>query len=207
MLQPPHSRENRGEFSDPRRRADLRHHGALDTCPGRRIGRRVLFERIAAERHGSDVFADERVSFRALAEADRAPARRRTPVLTSRALDALSPDAKSHHRRLRPRSNKARCHCGRVRFSSAADPTGKSVRSRQVSSDHNILIFRNRKSVYIAPVSPDERGGSRSSRTCGGMRWTRKWRLTSAIRADGKDVWARHPDAGVKFARSKTSRR
>jgi hypothetical protein len=30
-----------------------------------------------------------------------------------------------------------------------------------------------------SPVSPDERGGSRSSRTCGGMRWTRELRLTS----------------------------
>ena len=50
-------------------------------------------------------------------------------------------------------------------------------------------------------VSPDERGGSRSSRTRGGMRWTRKLRLTSATDADGEDVWSRHPDAGVKFPR------
>jgi hypothetical protein len=31
-------------------------------------------------------------------------------------------------------------------------------------------------------VSPDERGGSRSSRTCGGMRWTRWRRMTRAAR-------------------------
>ena len=31
------------------------------------------------------------------------------------------------------------------------------------------------------------------------MRWTRKVRLTSVPEADGEDVWARHPDAGVKF--------
>ena len=30
------------------------------------------------------------------------------------------------------------------------------------------------------------------------MRWTRKVRRTSALEADGEDVWARHPDAGVK---------
>ena len=41
-----------------------------------------------------------------------------------------------------------------------------------------------------SPVSPDERGGSRSSRTCGGMRWTRKLRLTSVTRADGEAVWS-----------------
>ena len=34
------------------------------------------------------------------------------------------------------------------------------------------------------------RGGSRSSRTCGGMRWTRKLRLTSVTRADGEVVWS-----------------
>src|SRR6266852_2554996 len=33
------------------------------------------------------------------------------------------------------------------------------------------------------------RGGSRSSRTCGGMRWTRELRLTSVTRADGEVVW------------------
>jgi hypothetical protein len=45
--------------------------------------------------------------------------------------------------------------------------------------------------ISIAPpVSPDERGGSRSSRTCGGMRWTRKLRLTSVTRADGEAVWS-----------------
>ena len=36
-----------------------------------------------------------------------------------------------------------------------------------------------------------------------GMRWTRKVRRTSAPEADGEDVWARHPDAGVKFAAKK----
>ena len=41
-----------------------------------------------------------------------------------------------------------------------------------------------------SPVSPDERGGSRSSRTRGGMRWTRKLRLTRAAEAYGKGVWS-----------------
>jgi len=92
-------------------------------------------------------------------------------------------------------------------------PTGKSVPvgtfcNCGVSSPFgkNILIFRNLQSVYIPPVLPGERGGSRSSRTRGGMRWTRSLRLTSASRADGKDVWSRHPDAGVKLAGSKISR-
>jgi hypothetical protein len=38
-------------------------------------------------------------------------------------------------------------------------------------------------------VSPDKRGGSRSSRTLGGMRWTLMLRLTSAADADGEGVW------------------
>ena len=53
-------------------------------------------------------------------------------------------------------------------------------------------------------VSPDERGVSRTSRTRGGMRWTRRLRQTNAGGADGEAVWSWRPDAGVKFARSKT---
>src|SRR5205807_8806969 len=43
---------------------------------------------------------------------------------------------------------------------------------------------------------------SRSSRTWGGMRWTRRRRKTSVAQADGKVVWSCHPDAGVKLAGS-----
>src|SRR6185436_5490747 len=32
------------------------------------------------------------------------------------------------------------------------------------------------------------------------MRWTRTAQLTRAPEADGKGVWSRHPDAGVKLA-------
>ena len=69
-------------------------------------------------------------------------------------------------------------------------PTGKSPGSPSSPSGKNILIFRSSKSAYIPPVSPDERGGSRSSRTRGGMRWTLELRLTSAARVDGKDAWS-----------------
>jgi len=48
-------------------------------------------------------------------------------------------------------------------------------------------------------VSPDERGGSRSSRTRVEMRWTRKSRLTSVADADGEVVWSWRPGAGAKF--------
>ncbi len=51
-------------------------------------------------------------------------------------------------------------------------------------------------------VSPDERGGSRSSRTRGGMRWTQMLRLTSVADAYGESVWFRRPDAGVKLVGS-----
>src|SRR5258705_10921051 len=68
-------------------------------------------------------------------------------------------------------------------------------------------------------IPPHYRGGSRSSRTRGGMRWTRQRfacdgiagrvarpvsshpaRGRETIAADGKIVWSRRPDAGVKFA-------
>jgi len=62
------------------------------------------------------------------------------------------------------------------------NPPGKSPKPRSSPLAKNILLFRNRKSVYVKTVSPDERGGSRSSRTCGGMRWTRWRRMTSAAR-------------------------
>ena len=88
----------------------------------------------------------------------------------------------------------------------------------------SLLIFRNQVNPsaqkystrpvgqitsIIPPVSPDERGGSRSSRTRGGMRWTRKLRLTSAAvpgvaswrrraLAYGEIEQARCRDAGIK---------
>ena len=46
------------------------------------------------------------------------------------------------------------------------------------------------------------RGGSRSSRTCGGMRWTRSARKTNARDAYGEVVWSWRRGAGVKFLRS-----
>src|SRR5664279_2510267 len=56
----------------------------------------------------------------------------------------------------------------------------------------------------IRPISfliPSHKRGVRDRHGRGaGMRWTRRVRRTSAPDADGEDVWARHPDAGVKFA-------
>ena len=44
--------------------------------------------------------------------------------------------------------------------------------------------------LFLVPFRLDMRGGSRSSRTRGGMRWTRELRLTSVAQADGEDVWS-----------------
>jgi hypothetical protein len=84
-----------------------------------------------------------------------------------------------------------------------------SLRDKNLSSSHakNIPLSLSGKSALPArAVSPDERDGSRSSRTCGEMRWTRRPRLTSVAQADGEDVWSWRPDAGVKFVRSKLLR-
>jgi hypothetical protein len=32
-----------------------------------------------------------------------------------------------------------------------------------------------------------------------GLRWTRRWRKTSAAAADGEIAWSWRPDAGAKF--------
>ena len=86
-------------------------------------------------------------------------------------------------------------------------PVGQiSRRDKNLSSPRakNIPLSPSGKSALPArAVSPDERDGSRSSRTCGEMRWTRRPRLTSVAQADGEAVWSWRPDAGVKFVRSK----
>ena len=51
------------------------------------------------------------------------------------------------------------------------------------------------------PSRPTERGVSRSSRTRGGMRWTRRSVRRALAVADGEAVWFWRPEAGVKFAR------
>ena len=57
------------------------------------------------------------------------------------------------------------------------NPSGKSLlifRNRVKAGNQKYSASRAPQINGITPlVSPDERGGSRSSRTCGGMRWTR----------------------------------
>ena len=78
---------------------------------------------------------------------------------------------------------------------SAGYPTGKSMRlalNRLSSpSRKNILIFRNRKSVYILahPASQEGRFAVVTDVGCG-MRWTRMVLLTRAPEADGEVVWS-----------------
>ena len=78
-------------------------------------------------------------------------------------------------------------------------PTGKSPKVLSSPSKKIFRLTRRANQGYISAVSPDKRGGSRSSRTCGGMRWTQWPRLTSVAEADGEVVWSWRPDAGVKY--------
>jgi hypothetical protein len=48
------------------------------------------------------------------------------------------------------------------------------------------------------PSRPTKRGGSRSSRTRDGIRWTLIARLTKRAKATGEVVWSWRLDAGVK---------
>jgi hypothetical protein len=57
-------------------------------------------------------------------------------------------------------------------------------------SPQNIPLLFSRESVVQCVVPPGKRGGSRSSRTRGGMRWTQGLRLTSVARAYGEVVWS-----------------
>ena len=56
-------------------------------------------------------------------------------------------------------------------------------------------------------IPPHQKGRCATSSTRGGMRWTLMVSLTEAPEADGQDVWAWHPDAGVKFREGDFSRR
>jgi hypothetical protein len=79
-------------------------------------------------------------------------------------------------------------------------PTGGGRKIMSSPRAKKILIpfFRN---ICLA-----KRGGSRSSRTWGGVRWTRAARLTSALFADGEAVWFWRPEAGVKVRKTPTRR-
>ena len=79
-------------------------------------------------------------------------------------------------------------------------PTGKSPICLSSPSCKNILIFRNRDSVYIPAVPPQMRGVSRSSRTLVRDAMDAMCHETSDAVADGEIVWSWRPDAGVKFA-------
>jgi hypothetical protein len=59
----------------------------------------------------------------------------------------------------------------------ANHPKARQARFRKIFCFSEIT----NQSTY-GGVSSDERGGSRSSRTCGGMRWTRRRRMTRAAR-------------------------
>ena len=60
------------------------------------------------------------------------------------------------------------------------------------------LTRRANQRHYFARLT-QTRGGSRSSRTCGGMRWTRSARKTNVHEAYGEVVWSWRRGAGVKL--------
>ena len=84
-----------------------------------------------------------------------------------------------------------------------SNPTGKSAKPcpalpRKIFR----LTCRANQRHYFARLT-QSRGGSRSSRTCGGMRWTRNARETNAHDAYGEVVWSWRRGAGAKFLRNK----
>src|SRR4029079_6392355 len=80
--------------------------------------------------------------------------------------------------------------------------TGKSVKTC-LALCAKIFRFRSHpnQSHNSACLTADE-GRSRSSRTCGEMRWTGELRLTCAAQTYGEVVWFGRRGAGVKLAGS-----
>jgi hypothetical protein len=79
---------------------------------------------------------------------------------------------------------------------------GTTGKSPKVCPDLRGKIFplpRRANQAFNFARLPRQEGRSRSSRPCGGMRWTLMPRLTSVATAYGEIVWVRRPDAGVKF--------
>jgi hypothetical protein len=65
----------------------------------------------------------------------------------------------------------------------------------------NIFTFGKSEIMFSSRGPASARGAYASSRTWGGMRWTRWCRETSDANADGEVVWSWRPDAGAKFSR------
>jgi len=87
------------------------------------------------------------------------------------------------------------------------NPPGKSLKFMSSRLAKNIPLNMSGKSVIYLRASHPMRGAARDRHEravgCGGRE---ALRTTSAGGADGEAVWSWRPDAGVKFARSKTFR-
>jgi hypothetical protein len=68
--------------------------------------------------------------------------------------------------------------------------TGKSPKTLSSPLQKNIPFNLSGKSVVYFRASHPMRGALRTSRTRGGMRWTRMLRRTSAADAYGESVWS-----------------
>ena len=84
------------------------------------------------------------------------------------------------------------------------NPTGKSLlisrnTCQAAESKINRLTPKANQFTNLS-VSPDERGGSRSSRTRGGMRWTLELRLTTRGSSVRRSRVVLAPEAGAKLA-------
>ena len=88
-------------------------------------------------------------------------------------------------------------------------PDGRRPPNSCPALPRKIFCFRfSELYVSLRASRPEQRGvTAKSSRTWGGVRWTRAARLTSAVCfVDGEAVWFWRPLAGVKFAKTPTRR-
>src|SRR4029077_9581388 len=87
-----------------------------------------------------------------------------------------------------------------------ANQDHRSGSSMSSPSAKNIPLNPSGKSALWLRASHPLRGALRTSRTRGGMRWTRMCATDErALSADGEVVWSWRPDAGAKFAAARAA--
>src|ERR1700674_970338 len=75
------------------------------------------------------------------------------------------------------------------------------IARRVILSQPDGIAVTPKSAADSTPSRLTKRGASRSSRTLRRDAVDAAVSLTSDTKADGKIVWSRHPDAGVKFSR------
>jgi hypothetical protein len=98
-----------------------------------------------------------------------------------------------------------RCAARKACFAYRRTDIARRANLSRQNAPPSIPIYRNyldsspKSGAHSAPSRPDPEGRTRRHERWCGMRWTWWFRRTGEAGADGKSVWSRSPDAGIKF--------